>query len=342
MQRKRSVDRVLLKVNFMRTKCLIKISFCLVFVIISTKVSAEIEQQPYCKTLRIADLKKSPPSLSKLIRKLTKNLKGFSVRGVSETLHSKLNISYNELDRVLQYVQKGVKTPVEISIYKLWMLNNPQRQIGIALNCDSENQFSLRPHMDYETHYALWLQVMGQKELGRIFLTIVEDKNEWKVGFLTFSLWTHGGKNFEKWGEEGDKDLENKNFISAYLKYQLAQKLLVENPHLSIHKKSKISNFLEATLSKEMVLKDIRKIFPSRHVSDVNSFFAEKGVGVEIEFSLTDQTSKVDFEPMCREILLKVQKDKRFHSIVGLKCKFMNLPKAGFESELGHIFLPMN
>ncbi|MEZ4740945.1 MAG: hypothetical protein R3B45_00605 [Bdellovibrionota bacterium] len=161
---------------------------------------------------------------------LTKLSNGFESRNTSELLplfHPKILDSLIPIKELLSAMRITLGPPFEVSTYRLWAINTVDGDPS-PVTCQEQGKASLKfwPQFGYNLEFAIWLQILGQKELGRIFATLVNKEGHWYIGALHYHQWTHAGKDFEHWVYEGQKDLRDDSLHSAFIKFDIASKLV--------------------------------------------------------------------------------------------------------------------
>lgn len=309
---------------------------------------AQIESSPSqvkesCSQINMRDYKSASTStlkpLSELIQDLTTGLKAYETKAILKLLHPKLNTKYNDLDKILQKMKFRLGILDNVTIFRLWKLSGITKDsLSQGISCDSETV--VYPHYGYDSHYVLWLQAMGNKELGRLFVTLVNLEGEWKIGYFHFHQWSLGQKDFLGWIIDADKDLEKSQYESAYLKYDCAKKLLNSTPHFMINARRTIEKHLQEKIPNEFWLGRMKKSFPNENVVFASSMFVQGGLGLIVRFLLKKEISTKDIRDHCKKQLSTILAKPWFSSLEGIKCSYVvpgeDIKKEGY---LGGLYL---
>lgn len=305
---------------------------------------ADKKQELICKRHKVLNLDgyrdKDDGSIFAFLADTEQYLQNLSTRSLLPHFHPKLNTKLGDLDKVIQRIKWVLGSPLEVSLFRLWEINNPNEDIE-GLLCDEDEAYKVNPHYGYKQHYVAWFSALGKKELGRVFLTIVKDNGKWNFGFFHFHKWTHMEKDYVSWIKSGNEDIVNKLDIPAYIKFSVAQKLLEGNPHFQIKKRLELDQYIKENLRKEEWLTKLRNLFPRQTILTADSVFAASGVGVLLRFEIKKELSTVKIREHCSEQLARLKSFNWFTSIDGLKCSYVILgePKDK-EGQLGSIYLP--
>lgn len=299
--------------------------------------------QRRCKRHKILKLDeyqgKNDGSIFPFLAMTKNNLTDFSSRALLPHFHPKLNTKYEDLDKVIQRIKFVLGEPLEVSLFRLWEIENPNEGIE-GIFCDDNKEYEINPHYGYKHHYVAWFAALGKKELGRVFMTIVKQDGSWKYGFFHFHKWTHLEKDYNAWIANGNKDISNKKDMSAYIKFSIAQKLLEGNPHFQIKKREELDQFIEKNLSKKDWLEKVRQIFPGQTILTADSVFSSTGLGMLLRFEIKKELSTVEIREHCTKQLNELKKLDWFFDIEGTKCSYVvkGEPRDK-EGQLGSIYL---
>src|SRR5690606_13636117 len=143
-------------------------------------------------------------------------------------------------------------------LFKLWALNTVDGSTK-ALHCD-EGRLNLYPLYGYPLQFGVWLQIMGQKELGRIYMTIVPADGKWNVGSLNAQQWTHEGKDFATWTEEALKLSRMGHKPAAWVKFDVSAKLLDGGGFVDIEMRNEVLAARDREMSQADWEKQMRKV----------------------------------------------------------------------------------
>ena len=308
-----------------------------------TKSSEAEKLKRVCKRHKILNLNeyknKDDGSIFSFLATTEKYLEKLSPRSLLPHFHPKLNTKLEDLDKVTQRMKYVLGKPLEVSLFRLWEISNPNEDIE-GLLCDEDEAYKVNPHYGYKQHYVAWFSALGKKELGRVFITIVQENGKWNYGFFHFHKWTHMEQDYASWIKSGNADIVSKLDMSAYIKFSIAQKLLEGNPHFKIKKRIELDRFIKENLSKDEWLEKLRKLFPGQTILTAGSVFASTGVGILLRFEIKKELSTVKIREHCSKQLAKLKSLNWFASIDGLKCSYVILgePKDK-EGHLGSIYL---
>lgn len=262
---------------------------------------------------------------------------GRDVVGMQSYFHERLKVTKAAIRDVFSDIDRLYKTPYEVSVYKLWMLNNPKRLADGALCENGEYRvFSL---YGYPLQVGIWLQVMGRKELGRTFILLVpipqnspdkklkgpigKDGIAWRIGALNTQQWTHAEKDYVAWTQEGIKEQKASMMPAAYITYDLAAKLSDGGPYLQVVARDEIIKARDQVFSKDAFENEVRKVLKDYRVLYTASMLSVNGAGILVRIEVPGELSSNDVHKTCQKMGLEFTKQKWFQNLKGLKCSYV-------------------
>lgn len=280
------------------------------------------------------------PGLNKLLDLLASGLENKDQPSLRKLFHPRLNVGSSAINGVFGKMKASLGKKVEASVHTLWALYTKDKSADDIL-C-SEEEMTISPQYGYELQFGVWISLLGEKELGKVYATIVPSNGHFYIGAFHFQVWTHKSKNHLDWIAEADKDYEKKDFVSAYIKYDLAKKLIFGNTHFKLQIEDKIQNFLESNLNKNAWETELANIVSPEKIIYATSILTREGAGLKLRFLIPKELSAVDIKKHCKEkYTMLMNKTPWFKNLDGLRCGY-NLPheaKLNKDGFLGSIFV---
>jgi hypothetical protein len=207
-----------------------------------SKIFKDSEGTANCRTLKTDPRGQIglDPHIDQFIADLIRAIRTKDALVLQPMFHPRLNTGLFALKEALAKIDATFGGPLDVSIYRLWALNTVDGSAK-GLEC-VDDKVTVYPHYGYSLEFGLWLQVMGQKEVGRIFTTIVPVEDKWYLGSFQSQQWTHAGKDPSAWIDDAAKDVSKGLKESAYVKYDIASKLLESGLNLKALTKKALAN----------------------------------------------------------------------------------------------------
>lgn len=217
-------------------------------------------------------------------------------------------------------VGKGVEAAIE----GIWATHRPDRSSKDTL-CHGQNIY-LSPQYGYPLQFFIWTSLTSQRgEIYRVMSVVVPFQGRLHVAALHGGRWTHSGKDAERWIMEADGEFKNQHFMSAYIKYDVARKLLYGASHFRLVLEDKIKAFLKNHLSSEVWQSKLAALFPQHRVVAADSLLSKEGVGLMLRFALPEELSSTAIRAHCNEVLSTLKAQSWFAHLQSVRCGY-NLP----------------
>lgn len=237
--------------------------------------------------------------------------------------HKRLNIPIPAITETFSRVDSLLGPPLEVSIYRLWALNTVDGSTK-GIDCSGEG-ITIYPQYGYPLQFGLWLQLMGKNELGRIFVSIVPADGRWNIGVFHSQQWTHTSMDGSVWLEEGKKSVSKELKEAAFVKFDLAQKLLDGGGFIELAQRSEAIEARDRLMSKADWEQSIKKILSGFDVIYSSSLLVLDGAGILTRLQVPEELSMVAIKEKCNQVAKKIRSTPWGADLGGLRCAF-NLP----------------
>ena len=296
---------------------------------------------PGCALVKTIDkeaVSKLDKDLDKFLKELVAAVKSRDEKSLQPLFHRRTNTTLAAIGESHARMASVVGLPLEVSIYKLWALNTVD---GAAkgLNCEDEGVTAF-PLYGYPLQFGLWLQVMGKAEIGRIYLSIVPAEGRWNIGSYHFHQWTHAEKDAGTWVKDAFTARDAGDMTGAYMRFDLAKKLLNAGKFLEIPASVDAEKARESIMTSEKFIETVRTGMTKEDVPFIATLLVVDGVGLLYRLRVAEEISTNDIKKRCREHAIKVKKESWAKGISGIRCSFL-MPKEAAEKEgaLGGIYI---
>jgi hypothetical protein len=313
--------------------------------IMRKKLFADALDKPACLTFPKNlkdDAKLIDPKLAQFLKNLTTGFQSSSAKVLQPLFHPKLQTTVGQINEILASQKATLGAPIEASVFMLWALNTVDGS-PTPLNCGGvENStITVQPQFGPNLQIGVWLQLMGQNELGRVFSILINKNNEWYLGSLHYHQWTHSGKNYEQWYALGKADFEANLKPAAYVKLDIARKLLDGRDQFQLGIHQEMVQFQESVLTITAFEKDMRDILKDWNITSMSSILAKNGAGIAFRIELPQEISANALKADCAKMATVLAAQKWFQKLDGFKCSYlMKGEDPTREGKLGGLYLP--
>jgi len=297
--------------------------------------------KPACKQVRISTRGQTglAPGFDAFIADLIKGVRTKDAMVMQPLFHPRLNTSLFAVKEMLTKIDATLGGPLDVSVYRLWAINTvdgtPKGQL-----CDSD-EATVYPHYGYSLQFGIWLQIMGQREIGRAFATIVPVGDKWYLGSFYAQQWTHADKDPVAWIQQANKDLEKGHKEAAYIEYDLAAKLLEVGKNLSLELTTQVNTARDQIMKQPEFVSFMAKTLNGESVVYAASMLVTDGAGIMVRLKVPGEVALNDMKQRCRKLTDQLAKQSWSSGLSGLRCAFI-LPseKPELDGALGSIYIP--
>jgi len=190
--------------------------------------------------------------------------------------------------------------PWQFSVFRVWRISIPNARKAMLDSCPDASDATIIAQNGYETQYMIWLQIMGQNELGRIMLAVAPDKGRMYATALRLQQWTQQGQDAEAWVQKAEEAFKADQKIPAYLALDVAQKLLAGEDLLIYPRQRQIITARDAVASQTELVKKLNEALKINTIAYIGSLLAKDGTGILIREVLEKQEPTSDLQQRCR------------------------------------------
>lgn len=263
------------------------------------------------------------PALDNLITSLVTSLNEEDHYALRRLFHPALAVSTGALKQVMLKVHTNLGKKIDASAESLWGLYTKGGSSEF-ISCKEDSMY-ISPQYGYEAQFGLMISILGEKEVGKIFAMIVPSNGAYYFGAFHFQAWTHKSKDFMAWVKEADKEYKEKSYVSSYVKYDLAKKLIFGKTFYKLEFEDKIDSFMKENLNKKVWEQNILNALPSENLIYVSSMLSVGGAGILLRFEIPKELSAHDIREHCKKVYTKIKTQDWFKNLHGVRCGY-NLP----------------
>lgn len=259
-------------------------------------------------------------------------------KGLQPLFHPRLNVGLLAIQETFAKLDNQYGAPFDVSVYRLWALNTVDGSPK-GLTCE-DDRLTVNPQYGYPIQFGVWLQVMGQRELGRIFLAIVPAEGRWNIGAFHAQQWTHDSKDFATWAEEGVQNDRMGMKEAAYIKFDIASKLLDGGGFVEISMRDEATKARDAVMSFANFDKSVRQALKDFDVVQTATLLVVGGSGVLVRIKVPAEISVENMQKECNRTAETLMKQQWTGYVEGIRCSYL-LPNEDpkKEGQMGGMFV---
>lgn len=259
-------------------------------------------------------------ALERTVKKIIAAIEKQNEKTLRDTFHPRLKVKVGQVQSSLASLQQIVGGKYSVTNYRVAALNSPDGSTD-AIEC-VDNGVLMHPLYGYPLVAGVWLQVMGESEVARIFFELVPTASDWLIGAWHIQQWTHAGKDFAMWYEIAQAEAAKKRPAGSYIAADIASKLLDGGGFLVFPVKHDADSWRDKQMSTATWEKTIRDTFPSDKIIYTATLFAKGGAGVLIRFGITEEMSANAIKAHCQERFKKALSAEWSEVIAGIRCGY--------------------
>lgn len=257
-------------------------------------------QQPACKIVsrgpgvKLQDVDKS---LNDFVQTLYQKLQEGSGKDFKPFFHPQLRVKSDIGERIMAIFGKTYRKPWQFSVYRVYAMFSPKAD-KVEVACP-EDQIVLSGRYGYKIQFGVWLQIMGQNELGRVFLAISPREDKWFITGWHFQQWSQSGKDFEAWTKAGTDAFNAKKPVLAHMYFDVAQKLLFGGEFVDFDVKKQVLAARDQAMTKDAWLEKVQALLKSKSEIYVGTLLAEDGVGILLREQVSTAYATNELQKRC-------------------------------------------
>ncbi|SMF69583.1 hypothetical protein [Pseudobacteriovorax antillogorgiicola] len=281
------------------------------------------------------------PGLKLFIGELFDALKNQKWRDFSRFFHPRARVEKDFGDRVKAILDHRYQEPWQFSVYGVWAFLDGERKKDLY-ECPRASHMKLVSHSGYQKQYMVIFQLMSQNELGRLVFSIAPKPNKvlTVVGFH-IQQWSHNGQDWVKWTEAGNRHLADKNQRSAYIYFDIAQKLLDGGTLAVYNYRQDIISARDKVFSQEEVVKAVQTDTNNPNIAYVGTILSRSDTGMLVRVEIEKEYNAEDLQKKCKTIGQSLVASGWLKDVNGgVNCSF--IPKGANpkqDSKLGGYYL---
>ncbi|TWW08789.1 hypothetical protein E3A20_20820 [Planctomyces bekefii] len=289
-------------------------------------------------------------SLDQFLAEVTDAIKNRSELKLQPHFHPRLNIGIPALSETFAKLANTYGPKQDVTVFRLWALNVPDPDLNASSTLSGDktpseipctaDDLSVHAMYGYPLQFGVWLQILGEKEVGRIYLSIVPTQGRWNLGAFHAQQWTHAEKDPEQWLLNAQRIESLKLPEAAFVAYDIASKLLDGGNLVIMNQRAEVLKRRDAIMTPEQFQDKIRKTLSEYKVLASNSLFVVGGGGVLVRIEVPSEISVEQLKNTCAAISSKLKRESWSQELNGVRCN-VNLPKENpkVDGAIGGVYL---
>jgi hypothetical protein len=262
-------------------------------------------------------------TLHTFLNDLLKTLRQDDYTPLAQFFHPKAKAGKNIGDKLHALLRNRYDKPWQFSIFRVWRITSPSGSKDLLDSCPESAGAKIITQFGFEKQFAIWIQIMGQNELGRLIFAIATDKGNIAITGMRLQQWTQGGHDWEYWREQAELQAKQNDKRSAYFTLDVAQKLLAGEDFVIYPEQRLMQEARNQLMSKAEVIHDINKSLKVESIAYVGSLLAKDGTGLLIREIVPPQASTHELLALCRKRAESLQQLAWLKPKQGLRCNYI-------------------
>ena len=236
-------------------------------------------------------------------------------------MHPRLKANAAMMAKAIGALDIGTKSTV--SFHRIWAIYSYDNS-STDIPCPAED-ITLSGHYGHQLQFFIWMSLAGDKEIGRVLVSVVPVDGHLYLGVLRSQMWTHSAKNPTQWIQMADAELQKNQPISAYVKYNLAHKLMNGGSYLKLGLAKKVQSFLTTRMSEASFLAEVKKLLPpvnSAVIAQVVPILTRGGAGLYFKFAIPEEWSSKAINQHCAAALTTLGQYDWMKNLTGIRCGY--------------------
>lgn len=268
-------------------------------------------------------LQDSEVTLHTFLENLIKDLQQDKFDKLSEYFHPRAKVKEDFGGKIRSIINNRYNAPLQYSVFRVWRISSPDSSKQILDNCPESDGAKIISSYGYDKQYAVWIQIMGQNELGRLIFSIAPDKGKNSIVGFRIQQWTQSGDDWRTWAQKAEEAEAKKDIKQAYFAYDVSQKLqegkdLVIYPLQTALLRKRDEMFTQAKL-----VETVNADLGIKSTAYVGTLLAKEGSGIFLREYIAKELPSSTLHDMCIARGKGLEKSGWLNGKQGLRCNFL-------------------
>jgi hypothetical protein len=293
------------------------------FFTMTTQAAAQAGKAAYPEDKCGVALQDSEVTLHSLLEKFIADLQQNKFEQLNEYFHPRAKVKSDIGDKIQSIISNRYNAPLQYSVFRVWRLTSPNASKTVLENCPESDTAKIIGSFGYERQFAVWIQIMGQNELGRLILSIAPDKGKLSIVGFRIQQWTQSGEDWRAWAGHAEEAEGKKNTKQAYLAYDIAQKLLDGKDFVTYPIQPALKQKRDEMFSQLKLVETVNKDLGIETTAYVGTLLAKEGCGIFLREYISKELPTSTLHDMCVTRGKTLQKTGWLSQTQGLRCNYL-------------------
>ncbi len=268
-------------------------------------------------------LQDSEVRLHTFLERLLFDLQKDKFEKFSDSFHPRAKVAADLGDKIRSIIISRYNAPLQYSVFRVWRIRSPSASKQILDNCPESDGAKIITSYGYAEQFAVWVQIMGQNELGRLIFSIAPDKGRMSIVGFRIQQWTQSGADWRAWATKGEAAEAKKNIREAYIDYDISQKLLEGKDLVLYPMQTTLVQKRKQVFSQAQLVEKVNSDLGITSIAYIGTLLAKEGSGIFLREYIAKELSAQVLDKMCVDRGLGLQKSGWLDLTQGLRCNYI-------------------
>ncbi len=261
--------------------------------------------------------------LHSFVNELLTVLRSDKYESLSNFFHPGTRVGSKVGTKIHTLLRNRYDQPWQFSVFRIWRLTSKEGTKGLVRTCPDNDGAIIITQYGHETQYALWLQIMGQNELGRLVLAVAPIQGKMQIVGFRIQQWTELGEDAESWTKRAQSWLQQNERIQAYFAFDVAQKLLAGEDFVIYPQQRALREARDELFTQAKIVKLINDQLKTQSIAYVGGLVAKDGTGILIREIVAPDESTHKLHDLCLKRGSSLKRAGWLREKQGLRCNFI-------------------
>ena len=307
---------------------------------IRKKIFPEGSLPQECKTISknptgIVDV---DPGLTAMLQSLISGIQSGDDKALLPLFHSQIKVTPSQIKMTLSSISQISGGKIDVALLRVFAINNLTGETA-SIPCPEDN-ILLHPLYGHPLQAGVWIQARGRDDVAKIYAVLVPSKDKWQIGAWHVQQWTHAGKDYTMWFEQGKALKAKHDDVAAWLYFDLVEKLLDAGKFIVFPAAKEVAAERNHLFAGKSLLDVLAPKFPGDKLVYSASLFSRHGAALLLRFQTPGEWSAVAIREHCRNKFKFLAAEPWMKAVAGVRCDYI-MPREAADKEgvLGGIFI---
>ncbi len=251
------------------------------------------------------------------------DLKSGNLEKFARHFHPKARVKSDIGEKLKSIISSRYETPWQFSVFRVWRLNSPTAGKPIFEECPEADGAKIIGAYGYQKQYAVWLQIMGQNELGRLILSIAPDKGKDLIVGFRIQQWTQSGSDWRTWAAKAEAAEAKNESREAYFNYDISQKLIDGRDLVVYPVQADVLRKRDEMKNQAKLVEEMNKDLGINSIAYVGTLLAKEGSGIFLREYIAKEKPAGELHQLCLKRGHDLKAKSWLRDSQTLRCNFI-------------------